>query len=112
MDIENLSLQFADIVSPFLVMMIGITIALWVKDLASDIAKGISFKYFGPFKEGDKVVLDGHKAVIVKIGLTISVFGCDDENKGYIWRYVPNDRIGMLQLGKIISSTRRLNVRD
>lgn len=90
-------------------MMVGITFALWIKDLASDIAKGISFKYFGPFKEGDKVVLDGHNAVIVKIGLTISVFGCDDADKGYIWRYVPNDRIGMLQLGKIISTKHRVD---
>ena len=107
MDIENLSLQLTDLVTPFLTMMIGITIALWIKDLASDIAKGISFKYFGPFKEGDKVILDGHKAVIVKIGLTISVFGCDDKEKGYIWRYVPNDRIGMLSLGKVISTKHR-----
>jgi len=107
MDIENLSLQLTDLVTPFLTMMIGITIALWIKDLASDIAKGISFKYFGPFKEGDKVILDGHKAVIVKIGLTISVFGCDDDEKGYIWRYVPNDRIGMLSLGKVISTKHR-----
>lgn len=109
MDIENLSIHLTDLVTPFLTMMIGITFALWIKDLASDIAKGISFKYFGPFKEGDKVVLDGHKAIIVKIGLTISVFGCDDADKGYIWRYVPNDRIGMLQLGKIISTKHRVD---
>jgi len=109
MNIEQLTLQATDFITPFLIAMVGITFALWIKDVASDISKGISFKYFGPFKEGDKVILDEHKAVIVKIGLTVSVFGCDDEEKGYIWRYVPNDRIGMLSLGKVISNKHKVD---
>jgi hypothetical protein len=108
MKIGEFSLQIADLLNPFLTAMMVIIIGLLIKDLASEIASGISFKYFGPFKEGDKVVLDGHKAVIVKIGLTVSVFGCDDPERGYIWRYIPNDRIGTLKLGKVISSPKKL----
>jgi len=103
---EDLGLQVSELITPFISMMAIIIVGLLIKDIAGDIANGLSFKYFGPFKEGDKVMLDGHKAVIVKIGLTTSVFGCDDKDQGiYLWRYVPNDRIGTLKLSKIISDT-------
>lgn len=103
MKITELSLQFADFITPALGVMVVVIVGLLLKDIASDIANGLSFKFFGPFKEGDKVVLDGHSAVVVKIGMTVTVFGCNDPEKGYIWRYVSNERIGMLQLGKVIS---------
>jgi small-conductance mechanosensitive channel len=105
---EDLGLQVSELITPFLSMMAIIIIGLLIKDIAGDIANGLSFKYFGPFKEGDKCVLDGHKAIIVKIGMTVTVFGCDDPDKGYIWRYVPNDRIGYLKLGKIVSSSKNM----
>ena len=105
---EDLGLQVSELITPFLSMMAIIIIGLVIKDIAGDIANGLSFKYFGPFKEGDKCVLDGHKAIIVKIGMTVTVFGCDDPDKGYIWRYVPNDRIGYLKLGKIVSSSKNM----
>lgn len=103
--INDFSLQLADLITPFFTMMAGIVIVFWIKDFAGNIAQGLSFKYFGPFKEGDHVMIDNHKAVIVKIGLSVTVFGCDDPERGYIWRYVPNDRIDNLKLGKIISSS-------
>jgi len=105
--LEQLSLELADFMLPFMSVMMGIVIALLIKDYATNIAKGISFKYFGPFKEGDHVMLDDHRSVIVKIGLTITVFGHDDNKRGYIWRYVPNSRIGQLKLGKIISHAKK-----
>ena len=108
LDVSVFSLQVGELITPFVTMMAVVIVGLLIKDIASDVANGISFKYFGPFKEGDKVMLDGHRAVIVKIGLTTSVFGCDDPDRGYIWRYVPNDRIGMLKLGKIISSNKKI----
>jgi small-conductance mechanosensitive channel len=107
MKLEDLSIQLADLATPFITVMLGIVVALLIKDYATNIAKGISFKYFGPFREGDHVILDNHKAVVVKIGLTITVFGCNDDERGYIWRYVPNNRIGTLKLGKIISSAKK-----
>jgi len=105
--LDQISLQVADLVSPLLVIMLTIVVAMLIKDYATNIAKGISFKYFGPFREGDHVILEDHRAVIVKIGLTITVFGCNDDKRGYIWRYVPNNRIGQLKLGKIISSAKK-----
>jgi small-conductance mechanosensitive channel len=105
---NELSLQIADLATPFIVMMLGIIIAFWVKDVAVKIAEGMSFKYFGPFKEGDIVMLDGTKAVIVKIGLLLTVFGYDDEDRGYIWRYVPNEKIDNLKLGKVISTHKKI----
>lgn len=109
MKITELSLQFADLIAPALGVMIVVIFGLLLKDIASDIANGLSFKFFGPFKEGDKVVLDGHSAVVVKIGMTVTVFGCNDsENGKYLWRYVPNDRIGTLSLSKIIGEEKIL----
>lgn len=107
MNAQELSILITELTMPVISVLLGITLALLIKDIAGEIANGISFKYFGPFKEGDKCVLDGHQAVIVKIGLTTTVFGCDDPERGYIWRYVPNDRIGSLSLGKVISSPKK-----
>lgn len=92
----------------FAEMMAIVIIGLLIKDVAVDIANGLLFKYAGPFKEGDKIMLDGHSAVIVKIGLITTVIGCDDPERGYIWRYIPNDRIGTLKLGKVISSNKKI----
>lgn len=103
MNPEELGLQISELVAPFIGMMMVIIVAMLVKDVAGDVAKGLSFKYFGPFKEGDQCVLDGHRAVIVKMGMMSTVFGYNDPKKGYVWRYVSNDRIGNLQLGKVIS---------
>ena len=105
---EQLGLQVGELITPFIAMMAVIIVGLLIKDIAGDIANGLSFKYFGPFKEGDKCVLDDIEAIIVKIGMTVTVFGCDDPDKGYIWRYVPNDRIGYLKLGKIVSSSKNM----
>ena len=54
------------------------------------------------FNEGDKVLLEGDDAVIIKIGVSETVFGVYSD-KGYIWRYVPNERIHTLKLEKIIN---------
>ena len=52
-------------------------------------------------KEGDKVLLDGCPALIVKIGYSETVFGVYGKD-GYTWRYVPNTRIEYLKLEKIV----------
>ena len=54
------------------------------------------------FNEGDKVILDGNDALIVKIGLRESIFGVYSD-KGFTWRYVPNERIPFLKLEKVIN---------
>ena len=52
--------------------------------------------------KGDKVILDGKDALIVKIGMRDTVFGVYSD-KGYTWRYVPNVKIPNLKLEKIIN---------
>ena len=55
------------------------------------------------FNEGDKVLLDGCEATILKIGMRQTVFGIYS-TRGYVWRYVPNERILTLKLEKVIDS--------
>ena len=54
------------------------------------------------------VILDGNEALIVKIGLSETVFGVYSD-KGYTWRYVPNERIPMLKLEKVINKDLHLD---
>jgi len=98
---QDFGLQISDLVTPFISMMVGIVVALWVKDTATQIAKGLAFKHFGPFNEGDHVILDGEKAVVVKIGGSMTVFGINNKY-GYMWRYIPNEKISNAKLGKLI----------
>ena len=74
---------------------------LALKDWSVSFIKGLNFKMNPQFKEGDKVKLDGEEAVVIKIGMTTSVFGVTAKDD-YTWRYVPNQRIDYLKLEKII----------
>ena len=102
MNPNDVGLEIANFIQPFITMMVILIVALWIKDLATKMAKGLAFKFMGPFKEGDKAILDGKESIVVKIGLTMTVFGVYDDEKHYIWRFVPNERIGGLKLGKVI----------
>jgi len=93
---------------PFISALILLVITLWFKDFATKIAKGMAFKMNKSFNEGDAVILDGQDALIVKIGLSESVFGVYSD-KGYTWRYVPNERIPMLKLEKVINKDLHLD---
>lgn len=100
--------QISEWITPFVSGAIALIISLWIKDTGSRIVKGLAFKYSGQFKEGDEVILDGERALIVKIGFTQSVFGIYRTAKGsnhinHYWRYVPNERIPYLHLEKIVS---------
>ena len=55
-----------------------------------------------------KVILDDHDAIIVKIGLRESVFGVY-KDKGYVWRFIPNDRLKFHKLEKIINKDLHLD---
>ena len=87
---------------PWIGILISLIVAIWIKDFATSLAKGFKFQMNKAFNEGDKVLLEGNEAVIIKIGISETVFGVYSE-KGYIWRYVPNERIVMLKLEKIIN---------
>ena len=91
--------------SQFYVEFIGFTLtlvlALALRDWATSFIKGIKFKYSPAFAEGDKVILDGCPALIVKIGYQQTVFGVYGKD-GYTWRYVQNERIAFAKLEKIV----------
>lgn len=91
---------------PFISMMLIVIIGLMIKDFAMKAAKGLAFSMNKSFAEGDKVILDGERALIVKIGLTQTVFGITktsgEWNGDYVWRYVPNERIPFLKLEKVV----------
>lgn len=80
------------VLQPFAALFFVGVVGLWIKDIIQSFAKGIKFKMNGAFHEGQKVILDGQEALIVKIGITETVFGVYTE-RGYTWRFVPNERI-------------------
>ena len=63
--------------------------------------QGLKFRNNKHFQEGDKVLLEGQQAMIITIGWKQSVFGVYGE-KGYTWRFIPNNKIESLKLEKIV----------
>ena len=102
MDMETQTAQLTEFILPWVGILISLIIAVWVKDIATGLAKGLKFQMNKAFNEGDIVLLEGDDAVIIKIGISETVFGVYSD-KGYIWRYVPNERIHTLKLEKIIN---------
>jgi hypothetical protein len=102
MNATGVGLQVGELLTPFIIALISLVVTLWFKDYATKIAKGMAFQMNKSFGEGDKVILDGERALIVKIGLTETVFGITKDNGDYHWRFVPNERIPLLKLEKVI----------
>ena len=98
---EQLGLEITDLLMPWISVLISLLVAIWMKDYATSLAKGLKFKMNPAFNEGDEVLLDGELSMIVKIGTREAVFGVYSE-RGYTWRYVPNERIPYLKLEKVI----------
>ena len=98
--------QITDVILPYIGMVLIVIFGFMIKDYATKMSKGIAFSLNKQFKEGDHVLLDGERALIVKIGLTQTVFGITKSNGefdgDYVWRYVPNERIDYLKLEKIV----------
>ena len=86
---------------PWITVLVSLIVAIWLKDYATGLAKGLKFKLNPAFNEGDEVLLDGELAMIVKIGTRETVFGVYSD-RGYTWRYVPNERIPYVKLEKVI----------
>ena len=98
---EQLGLDVTDLLMPLISVLISLLVAIWMKDYATSLAKGLKFKMNPAFNEGDEVLLDGELSMIVKIGTRETVFGVYSD-RGYTWRYVPNERIPYLKLEKVI----------
>ena len=108
MDVATQSLNLTGVLLPWIGLLISIVIAVWFKDYATSLAKGLKFKFNPAFNEGDEVLLDGEMAIIVKVGAQETVFGIYRDD-GYTWRYVPNQRIPFLKLEKIINKNLHLD---
>lgn len=100
-DLNSLSMDLTGMLLPWIAVLISLVVAIWFKDFATGLAKGLKFKFDPAFNEGDEVLLDGELAMIVKIGARQTVFGVYSD-RGYTWRYVPNERIPFLKLEKVI----------
>ena len=100
------ALEITELLLPYIGMVMIVIIGFMIKDFATKMSKGIAFSMNKQFQEGDHVLLDGERALIVKIGMTQTVFGIQKTNGefdgDYIWRYVPNERIDYLKLEKIV----------
>ena len=105
---DQLGVSVTDIIGPWIAILISIVVAFWFKDFAINLMQGLKLKFNPAFNEGDSVVLDGQDAIVVKIGLRESVFDVYSD-KGYTWRYVPNNRIPYLKLEKIVNSELHLD---
>ena len=100
-DLNTLSMDLTSMILPWIAVLISLVVAIWFKDFATGLAKGLKFKFDPAFNEGDEVLLDGELSMIVKIGARQTVFGVYSQ-RGYTWRYVPNERIPYLKLEKVI----------
>ena len=85
-------------ISIFIASVLG---GLALKDYSVSFIKGLKFKLNSQFNEGDKVLLDGEHAMIIKIGIGTTVFGVYSKD-GYTWRYISNTKIESLKLEKIV----------
>ena len=105
---EQLGLELTDMMMPWIAVLVSLIVAVWLKDYATGLAKGLKFKMNPAFNEGDEVLLDGEPAMIVKIGTVETVFGVYSD-RGYTWRYVPNERIPYIKLEKVINKNLHLD---
>ena len=73
--IDEQTMQITDFLLPWIGILISLIVAIWVKDMATGIAKGLKFKMNKAFTPGDHVILDGADAIIVSFGMSETVFG-------------------------------------
>jgi hypothetical protein len=109
--IDGEAMALTTFLVPWIAILFSLMIAFWLKDFTQNLMVGLKFRMNSAFNEGDKVLLDGHDALIVKIGMRDTVFGVYSD-KGYTWRYVPNVRIPMLKLEKIINPELHLDTEE
>jgi hypothetical protein len=100
-DINTMSIELVELITPMLVIMLALILTLMVRDFATNFINGIKFRMHSSFQEGDKCILDGDKAIILKIGFYETVLQIDN-GRGVVWRFLPNERIKFHKLEKVI----------
>ena len=86
--LNTLTEDLTGLILPWVAILISAIIAFILKDFVSSFSKGIKFKFNPQFREGDKVILDGERALIVKIGMTETVFGVTKSSGEFDGEYV------------------------
>ena len=100
-DLSQLTFELGDLIMPWLMVLFSLIVIVWVKNVVESVVRGLLFQFDKSFNEGDHVILDNEPATIIKIGLSNTVFGVYSD-RGYTWRYVPNEMIARLKLEKVI----------
>ena len=65
-DLNTLSMDLSNMLLPWIAVLVSLVIAIWVKDFATALAKGLRFKFDPAFNEGEEVLLDGELAMIAR----------------------------------------------
>jgi len=105
---DELGIQLTDLLAPWIAILISISAAFWFKDFATNLMIGLKYRTNSHFNEGDHVILDGKDAIIVKFGSRETVFGIYTD-RGYVWRFIPNDKLPNQKLEKIINKNLHLD---
>lgn len=105
---DQLGMEVTDLLAPWIAILISISAAFWFKDFATNLMIGLKYRNNSAFCEGDHVILDGKDAIIVKFGLRETVFGVYSD-RGYVWRFIPNDQLPRQRLEKIINKDLHLD---
>ena len=105
---DQLGMELTDLLAPWIAILISISAAFWFKDFATNLMIGLKYRNNSNFNEGDHVILDGKDAIIVKFGLRETTFGLYTD-RGYVWRFIPNDRLPTQKIEKIINKNLHLD---
>ena len=105
---DQLGLELADVLAPWIAVFISLSAVFWFKDFAVNLMSGLKFKFNPAFNECDHIIIDNEDAIIVRIGYRETVFGVYSE-KGYVWRFISNDRLKLHKLEKIINKDLHLD---
>ena len=100
-DINTMSIEFVELITPMLVIMLALILTLMVRDFATNFMNGLKFGMHSSFNEGDTCLLEGERGIIVKIGFYETIMQMHN-GRGTVWRCLPNDRIKFYKLEKII----------
>ena len=93
-------------------VIIGIVVGMAIRDVANNFVQGVMFKWNSQFQEGDHIIIDGDRGVIVSVGYRQAVFRLSKEDGTITWRYVPNARINILRLEKIVEDPTISNLEE
>lgn len=97
---------------------LGVFVVFILKDAITSVINGVSFMLSSNIRKGDKVIIDGERAIVNHTGFRYTVFSyireeedgetgkqkvCKGQKEGErIWRLVANDRLKFVKLEKII----------